>query len=110
MSAIPWYKSRIILGAGVSLISKLLSVTGIIDLDDHVADQIVEGAVIAGGVVGDIVAIHARTTQTEAPVITATAAGAELVKQAQPPSEAEVGLIEDAAQAASVEVPSWMLR
>lgn len=111
--AIPWYKSRIIIGAGVSIVSKLLALTGIIDLGDEVVDQIVEGVVIAGGVAGDIVAIHARAVQTEAPLITATKQAAVVVTEAVE-SKSEQELVEAAAKAASdetgLEVPPWMVR
>lgn len=70
---LPWYKSKVIVGAALSIIAKLLVASGIISaLAPEDVDQLANLFVLVAGGVGDAIAIGARVTQKHAPVITAT--------------------------------------
>jgi len=71
-SAMPWYKSKIIVGALISIVAKILVASGVAtnftpEDSDNLANLIV---MIIGGI-GDAIAIGARLTQKAAPTITA---------------------------------------
>ena len=71
-SAIPWYRSKIILGAVVSIVTKILVMTGLVNElapDDN--ENLVNLIVLVAGGIGDLVAIGARLVQNAAPEITA---------------------------------------
>jgi hypothetical protein len=69
----PWYRSRIILGAAVSILSKVLVATGVIsDITTEEEAQLADLTVLLVGGIGDLVAITARVGQKAAPMITAT--------------------------------------
>jgi hypothetical protein len=69
---LPWYRSKVIVGAIISFGSKLLVMTGAInELAPEDAETISNMIVLAGGFVGDFLAIYARATQKSAPKITA---------------------------------------
>lgn len=67
---LPWYKSKIIVGAAVSLITKLLVIFGLLDgtFDDNAATDAI---LLVVGVIADIVIGISRKTQKAAPSITA---------------------------------------
>ena len=69
----PWWKSRIIIGAVVSILTKLLVVSGVTgEIDLNTNTQIVDIVLLLIGAVGDLTAIKARVVQTRAPTITLT--------------------------------------
>jgi hypothetical protein len=69
----PWYKSKVIVGALISIAAKVLVMAGVInDLAPADADNLANLVVLVVGGVGDIVAIGARVAQKHAPAITAT--------------------------------------
>lgn len=72
-ATMPWYKSKVIVGAMVSIIAKVLVMAGIVDQfapedSENLANLVV---MVAGGI-GDIVAIGARVAQKKAPAVTLT--------------------------------------
>lgn len=68
----PWYKSKVIMGVIVSILSKVLFVTGVIgEMAPADQAQMVDLLVLVIGGIGDIVAVGARVVQKEAPKITA---------------------------------------
>lgn len=68
--SLPWYKSRIILGAIVSVLTKILVVTGVLDttFDDA---ALTEALLLAFGGLADLWIIVQRARQKAAPEITA---------------------------------------
>lgn len=70
-NTLPWYKSKIIVGAAVSLITKLLVIFGLLDgtFDDAAATDAI---LLVVGVLADIVIAVSRKTQKAAPTITAS--------------------------------------
>ena len=66
---LPWYKSKIIIGALVSIIMKVLVATGVLGtaLDDK---AVTDAALLIIGGVADMYVIYHRTTQKAAPTIT----------------------------------------
>lgn len=68
---LPWWKSRVIIGALVSALFKLLFALG---LSDEIADDelsaFVEVALLLASFVGDFIAARARVVQKVAPQIT----------------------------------------
>lgn len=70
-SAMPWYRSTVIIGALVSIISKVLVMTGLIgDIAPGDQEQLVSIIVLLAGGLGDLFAITARVRQKHAPAIT----------------------------------------
>lgn len=68
---LPWYKSRVIVGALVSAVLKILYLTGWVgELADADAAQWVDVAVLLASFIGDAVAARARVVQEAAPPIT----------------------------------------
>ena len=72
---LPWWKSRVIVGALVSAIFKLIfAVLVLFDVDAPFADDdlqpVVDAIVLLVSLVGDFIAGHARVTQKAAPAIT----------------------------------------
>ncbi len=65
---LPWYKSRIIIGALVSIATKILAATGA--LNDMDNEALTDAALLIIGGVADIYILYSRTTQKAAPVIT----------------------------------------
>lgn len=71
-SAIPWYKSKVIVGAALSILTKVLVATGVVsDIAPADVEQLANGFVLVAGAIGDMIAIGARVTQKAAPAITA---------------------------------------
>jgi hypothetical protein len=70
---LPWYKSRILMGALLSAVLKLLVLTGVAG-DLAPADQAawLDIVLLVASFAGDALAAHGRLTQTAAPTITAT--------------------------------------
>ena len=80
MGAIPWYKSKIIVGAAVSILSKLLVTTGVLPdglggEDDAVTELIVTGV----GLAADAIVIGSRVKQKQPAAIVASKAAAHTV-------------------------------
>lgn len=97
--AIPWYKSRIILGVALSLICNVLVISGLTgEVTADTQQQLLDVVITLVGGAGDLYAIMQRITQKTAPVITSTAAKAE-------EKHAEITAAKADPQA---EVPSWM--
>lgn len=72
-TTLPWYKSKIILGAAISIIAKVLVMGGVMhELAPADSDNLADLIVLVVGGVGDVIAIGARLTQKVAPAITAT--------------------------------------
>ncbi|WJY18667.1 hypothetical protein QQS45_13860 [Alteriqipengyuania flavescens] len=68
----PWWKSRVIVGAAISILLKLLVVAGLTgEFTDEESRQLVDLALILISAAGDVVAIGARVRQRYAPKITA---------------------------------------
>ncbi len=68
----PWWKSRVIVGALVSIVMKLLVVSGLAaEVTAEDSQQLVDLALILIGAVGDLVVIASRVRQKHAPAITA---------------------------------------
>ncbi len=69
-TTLPWYKSKIIVGAAISLITKMLVIFGLLDatFDDAAATDAI---LLVVGVAADIFVAISRKTQKTAPVITA---------------------------------------
>jgi hypothetical protein len=67
---LPWYKSRIIIGAIISILTKVLVATGILDatFDD---ESLTDAALLVIGGLADLWIMYQRTTQKAAPTITA---------------------------------------
>lgn len=75
-ATLPWYKSRVIVGALVSAALKVLFLTGLVgELAPEDEAQWVDVAVLLASFIGDAVAAQARISQTSAPPITATKKG-----------------------------------
>lgn len=70
-TAMPWYRSKIIIGAAVSISLKLLVVFGLID-EIAPTDQaeLIELIALLVSAIGDTVALGSRVTQKHAPEIT----------------------------------------
>jgi hypothetical protein len=69
--AIPWYRSKIIVGAAISIIAKVLVMAGVInDLAPEDSENLANIIVLVAGGIGDLLAIGARITQKRAPDIT----------------------------------------
>lgn len=70
---LPWYKSKIIVGAVISIASKVLVLTGILDqFTPEDSETLTNTLVLIGGGIGDLMAFGARLTQKTAPTITVT--------------------------------------
>lgn len=70
-SAMPWYKSKIIVGAAISILTKILVMTGLIsEFTPEQSEVLVNTLVLVTGGIGDIVAISSRVVQKAAPDIT----------------------------------------
>lgn len=72
---LPWWKSRVIVGALVSAIFKLLfAVLVLFDVDVPVGDDdlqpVIDAIVLLVSLVGDCIAARARVVQVSAPTIT----------------------------------------
>jgi hypothetical protein len=73
---LPWYRSQVIIGAAISIITKLLVVLGIIgELAPEDSEQLTSTVVLVIGGLADIWAMRARMTQKAAPPITLTSKG-----------------------------------
>lgn len=73
---LPWYRSQVIIGAAISIITKLLVVLGIIgELAPEDSEQLTSTVVLVIGGLADIWAMRARVTQKAAPPITLTSKG-----------------------------------
>lgn len=67
---LPWYKSKIIVGAIVSILTKVLVLTGVLD-SAFDAGQLTDALVLIVGLIADFVIAISRKTQKAAPAITA---------------------------------------
>lgn len=105
--AIPWYKSKIIIGAGVSIVSQLLKASGILpdSLDGHtteIANVIVDGI----GIIGAGVAVGSRVKQERAaPIVGSKAEVKAQLQQVQdiPQTEIDADRLANAAAQAGLE-------
>lgn len=77
-NAIPWYKSQIIIGAVVSIVSKVLVGAGFAGLSVDDQSTLVNGLILLIGFIGDAWAIYQRAKQQQAPKVVATQATADL--------------------------------
>lgn len=69
--SLPWYKSRVIMGALVSALLKILFLTGLAgEIAPADEAQWVDIAVLLASFIGDAVAAQARVVQKSAPPIT----------------------------------------
>lgn len=76
-AAIPWYKSKIIVGAAVSILSKVLVTSGLLPDGLNGQDEALTELVVTGvGLAADAVVIGSRVKQKEPASIVATAAQA----------------------------------
>jgi hypothetical protein len=66
---LPWYRSKIIVGAIISLITKLLVITGVLDSTFN-DEALTDGILLVVGVVADLFIGYQRVTQKAAPAIT----------------------------------------
>lgn len=70
---LPWYRSQVIVGAIISIITKLLVVLGVIEeLAPEDSEQLSSTVVLIIGGLADIWAMRARLVQKAAPPITLT--------------------------------------
>lgn len=70
-ATLPWWRSRVIVGALVSVLCKLLFAFGITsEIAEEDERQLADAALLTMGIVGDAVAIRARLVQEHAPPIT----------------------------------------
>jgi len=68
----PWWRSRVIIGALVSALTKILVIAGVVgEFTDEDSEALVEVILLLAGGVGDLIAIHGRVTQKRVPKITA---------------------------------------
>lgn len=75
-SNLPWYRSQVIIGAAISIVTKLLVVLGVIgELAPEDSEQLTNTVVLVIGGLADIWAMRARITQKAAPPITLTSKG-----------------------------------
>lgn len=73
---LPWYRSQVIIGAAISITTKLLVVLGIIgELAPEDSEQLTSTVALVIGGLADIWAMRARVTQKAAPPITLTSKG-----------------------------------
>lgn len=67
---IPWYKSTIIVSALVSMLTKVLVITGVItEISPEDSASITNAIVLIAGGIADIVAMGSRVKQKQAPAI-----------------------------------------
>jgi hypothetical protein len=77
--AIPWYRSKIMVGIGVSLVCKALVATGLIhEIGSDAEGEIANTLTTLVGAAGDGVALFGRLHQQHAPVITGSASSASV--------------------------------
>ena len=70
--SMPWWKSRVIVGAAVSILMKLLVLSGLTgEFTEAESQQVVDLALILIGGIGDLIAIGSRVRQRHVPRITA---------------------------------------
>lgn len=73
---LPWYKSRVIIGAAISILAKLLFMAGYVsELGTENLAELTDLALLLVGSIGDYVVIRARVVQDTAPKITLTKRG-----------------------------------
>lgn len=81
--ALPWYRSTIIISALVSIITKILVVSGVIsDLSSEDAEALTNTLVLVIGGIADLWAIKSRVVQQEAPKIVSSGKKAAIVTAA----------------------------
>lgn len=69
----PWYKSKVIVGALISMIAKLLVVSGLVnEFSPEDSETLTNTIVLVISGVGDLMAFFARVVQKRAPAITLT--------------------------------------
>jgi hypothetical protein len=103
-NAIPWYKSRIIIGIVISLVCKALVVSGVAKagIDSDTQAQLLNLVLMLIGGGGDLFALAKRITQQSAPAIAATAKRADVL-------DAKIEAAKPVADPAPVQdVPQWM--
>lgn len=70
---IPWWQSKVIIGAIISLVGKALVISGVITaIAPEDADAIANTVVLITSGVGDLIAMVSRIRQTRAPAVTLT--------------------------------------
>lgn len=68
---LPWYQSRVMIGALLSAVLKLVAALGVtVQVTDEQTQAIVTVLVLLGSLVGDYIAAKARVVQTTAPPLT----------------------------------------
>ncbi len=70
---LPWYRSHVIVAALVSVLSKVLVISGLVgDFASEDQEQLTNLIVLVVGGLADLWAMRSRVVQTAAPEITAT--------------------------------------
>lgn len=70
---LPWYKSKVIVGAMISMIAKLAVVSGLVnEVSPEDSETLTNTVVLVISGVGDLMAFFARITQKAAPPIALT--------------------------------------
>jgi len=70
METLPWWRSRIIIGALISIICKVLVTTGVIgDMSGLDTDQLTDALLLVIGLTADAWIIRERVVQKTAPAI-----------------------------------------
>lgn len=68
---LPWWKSKVIIGAAVSILAKVLVASGVIEqVSPEDSEALASAIVTVIGVAGDMMAIGSRVSQKYAPKIT----------------------------------------
>jgi hypothetical protein len=69
-TSLPWYRSKIIIGAIISITTKVLVVSGLVSqIAPEDSEALTNLLVLLGGGVGDLMALVARLMQKAAPPI-----------------------------------------
>lgn len=73
VGAMPWYRSTVIVSALISLVTKVLVISGLIsELSPEDMDILTNTIVLIAGGIADLVALKSRVVQKQAPQITST--------------------------------------
>lgn len=76
-NAMPWWQSRIVVGAVISIICKALVLSGLAgDISNDMQTQLINAALLVLGGAGDLLAIYKRVKQEQAPALVASKAAA----------------------------------
>lgn len=73
LNELPWYKSKILVGALISMLGKVLVLTGVLgEFTTESSEALTNTIVLVMSGIGDLMAFGARITQKTAPEITLT--------------------------------------